>query len=288
MLAPGGEFEPGSRLAFDAIESLRLYPEFVDELTSESGIAIDYRPCGAIEWPAGAASEMQRRAEGHAAAGVPALPQHDGSILYPQDAVVDPRQIMAALAEACRRRGVQMLERTRVENIETKPGGAVAAGISARTAVLAAGAWSSSVRIPGFAIPEVFPVRGHLLGYRLEPGLLHRIVRRGHTYVFQRTSGYVIAGSDAAHAGFDRGPDPAVVESIRKEAGELVPLLASRQPDDVWTGFRPATDFEEPQVRRLEESRIWIAYGHYRNGILFAPHTAGRVAAEISASLQTD
>src|SRR5271156_2552091 len=49
MLAPGGEVDAPSRWAKLAVTSLQLYPDFVRELESESGITIDFRQCGAVE-----------------------------------------------------------------------------------------------------------------------------------------------------------------------------------------------------------------------------------------------
>ena len=40
-----------------------------------------------------------------------------------------------------------------------------------------------------------------------------------------------------------------------------------------WAGLRPGTADGLPIVGRLEET-LWIATGHYRNGILLAPWTA--------------
>lgn len=284
MLAPGGEFEAGSPLAIQAVESLRLYPGFVSELTAESGVAIDFRRCGAIEYPAGERNLLAERAERQRTAGIAAEPQPDGSVLYPDDAIVDPRQIVAALRRICERRRIEVIKK-RVDFVKTNLKSVRIGETEARSAVIAAGAWSSLIRIAGHTLPEVFPVRGHLLGYRLAPGFLPRIVRRGHTYIFQRTNGYLVAGSDAQRAGFDRGPDPVRTEKVRNEAEQLLPALAAFRPDDIWTGFRPATESGEPHIGPLADTRIWLAYGHYRNGILFAPHTAARIAGEVIATL---
>src|SRR5205085_2752255 len=49
MLAPGGEIEQRSPFADFALESLGLYPAFVEELQQESGCSIDYQRLGAVE-----------------------------------------------------------------------------------------------------------------------------------------------------------------------------------------------------------------------------------------------
>ncbi len=288
MLAPGGEFEPESPIALQALSSLRMYPDFVRELSEEGGEAIDFRQCGAIELPGADPDALLGRARRQQAIGIPSIAHVDGSVFYPEDAVVDPRELMRALGAACRNRGVQLLEHTRVAAIELSPAGARVAGVEARTVVIAAGAWSSSIEVRGAELPESFPVRGHLLGYKLEPNLLPSIRRRGHIYIFQRSSGYTIAGSDAERAGFDPGPDPVRVAALKADAADLWPYLVHCEPDDVWTGFRPATYSPTPHVRRIAGTRLWLAYGHYRNGILLAPHTAALVASEIIATLETD
>jgi glycine oxidase len=53
----------------------------------------------------------------------------------------------------------------------------------------------------------------------------------------------------------------------------------------VWIGFRPAVDASAPHIGRVQSSRLWLAYGHYRNGILLAPATCDQVCQQISAAL---
>jgi glycine oxidase len=145
--------------------------------------------------------------------------------------------------------------------------------------LIAAGAWSSSL-FPG--LPRVYPVRGHLLCFEMEPGLLPTIVRSGHTYVLQREAGGMIAGSSMEDAGFDRTPDSAIAAEIHQRAAKLVPELADATPSDCWTGLRPASD-AGPVVGRFGETNIWMAYGHFRNGILLAPATAQAIADDFGA-----
>ena len=113
------------------------------------------------------------------------------------------------------------------------------------------------------------------------------ILRQGHTYVMQRSSGLTIAGTSSEQVGFDRRLDPGIIADIRARACELAPELRSAPEPQAWIGFRPATENYEPVIGRLEDTRVWLAYGHYRNGILLAPATAARVAAEIKSSLET-
>ena len=298
MLAPGGEVDRESPWARRSVESLRMYPAFVEELASESGVKIDYRVCGAIE-VAFSPEELEdagRRARAQAKLEIPsraigieearrlapalATEALTGARYYPDDAIVDPRDVLRALRQACTDRGVAICENRPVLRV-VESGSAETAGgpISAGAVVLAAGAWS------GDLLPEAaksFPVKGHLIGYDLRPGSLGPILRRGHTYVLQRGSGFTIAGSTMERVGFDPSVDPDTVARLHRRARKLLPSLLLSSPDSSWTGFRPGVEGDEPQVGRFGDSRIWLAYGHYRNGILLAPVTARMIADEIT------
>jgi glycine oxidase len=290
MLAPGGEIAGRTAWTEFALESLALYPAFVRELEGESRVAIDYRRCGAVELACTETEwqELRARRAVQEELGIRAE-AIDGGLFYPDDALVDPRDVTRALRRACEKRGVRICEQTRAlevrvaadrVDIETS-GGALSAG----AVVLAAGAWSGAVPVvcggERLETPASFPVRGHLLGYRMEPGSLGPILRRGHTYVMQRSNGFTIAGTSSEQVGFNRELDPQIVAGIHARACELLPRLRSAPGPEAWLGFRPATEDFEPCIGRLGNTRLWLAYGHYRNGILLAPATAARVSGEI-------
>jgi glycine oxidase len=305
MLAPGGEFTAQTPLARFALESLGLYPAFVQELESEARARIDYRRSGAVELACTEAEwhDLLERRTAQQSLGIRSSARTNvlgaaGALFYPDDAIVDPRDVMRALRYACQARQVRILERTRVLEIRIAAGTVdieTSAGpLSASAAVLTAGAWSGAIPITrtgtgeSIAITPTFPVRGHLLGYTLPPGSLGPILRRAHTYLLQRASGFTIAGTSSEQAGFDRRLDPAVIAGIHARACELLPRLRSAPEPQAWLGFRPATANFEPVIRRLDDLPLWLAYGHYRNGILLAPATARLISREITSSSETD
>jgi glycine oxidase len=273
MLAPGGEMENESVWARRAVASLAMYPAFVEELTAATGVEIDFRLCGAQEWPESPDGwdALRQRAERQVALGIRSY--FDGDCLrYPDDAIVRPKDVLAALRAALEALGVTLREFTRVARVEPRR---VWVGEEVRecgTVVLAAGAWSSEL-MP--AAPRAFPVKGHLIGYHVEPGLVGPIQRRGHHYVLQRNSGFLIAGTTSEHVGFDRSINPATVAEIHRQTKALWPQLPDA-PDTAWIGFRPGVE-GEPRVEPWSDG-LWLAYGHYRNGILLAPVTAQIVA----------
>lgn len=242
MLSPHGETLPDSFWAQKAVESLNHYPAWVAELEKESGHKIDYRQCGSIEY---FGSEQKA---------------------YPDEALVDPRDLLLALAT-----DLDIREDTEVLKINSR---------AAKWIIVAAGAWSGSIS----GMPPSFPVRGHLLAYDMPPGSLGPILRQGHTYVIQRSNGLTIVGSNEEAVGFNRKLDHDVLKDLEHRGASLWPALQGKKPVNAWCGFRPATPSGLPEVGRIDGTNIWRAYGHFRNGILLAPVTAKLVAQQIIES----
>jgi glycine oxidase len=311
MLTPGGEFDQPSPLLDFAIGSLAKYDSFVDAIQADSGLPIEFRRTTAVEIALTAAEfeSLAQRAAFQRTAGIPStaltrkrlrelapLVHADaiGAIQYTNEAIVDPVSLITALRAACLARGVVIRENSRVTSISTSSPSvrvSIPSGmIDAPCGVLASGAWSSGIAVTidnqPYVLPRSFPMKGHLLGYRLPAGSLPATVRHEHTYVLQRSDGFTIAGSSTEDAGYDRTIDREIVSDIAARAGALVPSLASLEHESVWTGFRPATNASAPHLGRLQSTRLWLAYGHYRNGILLAPATCDQICREIAAALE--
>jgi len=234
MLAPRSE--SGSDLG---LESLGLYPSFVEQLRSETGIDVDFR------------------------------------MFHPEEGIVDPGALLRALRCACESRKVRIV-REHIASIQPRDYVAV---------VIAAGAWSGQLQVPNVTLPAVVPIKGHLIGFQLEPGALGPTRRLGETYVLQRSSGFLIAGSNEEDIGFDRTVDAAICEDIHRRAAKLFPPLESATPVQRWIGFRPCpVEGDCPHIGRLAGTNVWLAYGHYRNGILLTPVTAQRIATDIQSA----
>lgn len=285
MLAPGGEFDSDAALAKMALRSLGMYPLFVRDLEEESGMSVEFRQCGGIEvaMDDSEIAALTGRAARQSAIGIASRAcrylEWEGRS-YPADCIVDPLSINEALLIACRQRGVVVREHEAVSEVLADGGVRTALNVYPSDRVLiAAGAWSSAL-FPG--LPRVYPVRGHLLSFDMQPGLLPTIVRSGHTYILQRESGSVIAGSSTEDAGYDRTVDSAIVTDIHQRAAKLLPALADVTPMDSWNGLRPATD-AGPVIGRVGDTAVWTAYGHFRNGILLAPDTAQTIADQLGA-----
>ncbi len=273
MLSPGGEFDRPSRWLDLGVESMRIYPAFVDELHSESGLPIDFKIVGSeyLVDPA----QVQARAAFQSSQGIRVEVRPTG-LFYPGDAFVDPTDLLRALRKACQPRGVNIQENHPISTIESTHYDAV---------VIAAGAWSNQIRVTfrgePIPLPAVKPIKGHLIGFDLQPGSLGPMRRRGHTYLLQRSNGFTLAGSTEEDSGFDRTINPEVCREIHREAAHLFPPIEHLTPSRCWIGFRPYSE-AGPHIGRVENTNVWLAYGHFRNGILLAPLTSQRIASGIA------
>jgi len=289
MLSPGGEFDEDSEMARLAVESRDLYRNFVEELQRESKLAIDFQETGALDLAYSAAelAQLAARAERQTAIGIPSRPvsaeqittfwprvrKEDlaGGYFYPGDASVNPRDVVAALRAACTNRGVKLIEHTEIH---------IVAPEAYDVTIIAAGAWSSSIAVNGLPpLPHSEPIRGHLIGYHQPEQTCSTIIRHNHTYLLQRANGLLLAGASVERAGFCRDIDQAAARQLETQAGQIMPHLSETTPTEIWNGFRPGSD--TLHIGQWHSPRVYLAYGHYRNGILLAPVTAQRITASL-------
>ncbi len=276
MLSPGGEFDRPSVWLDLGIESMGMYRSFVEELRAESGLSIDFQRCGCHQL-VGRREQAEKRLDFQSAAGISVELTEQG-LFYPEDGFVDPTHLLRALRAACVARGVRIAENHGLLTVNSREFAAF---------VIAAGAWSNRLQVrhgdTRVELPQVKPIKGHLIGFDQEPGALGPMLRREHSYVLQRSNGFLVAGSTEEDVGFDRSIDSAICEQIHRRAAELWPALEGVRPSKRWIGFRPYA--EVPRIGRVGNTNVWLAYGHFRNGILLAPVTAQRIAAEITGKI---
>mgnify|MGYP003347339911 CR=1 FL=1 len=254
---------------------MRFSQQFLEELREETGREVEHRACGCLYIDPGAnvdALEALHRSTGMR------VERRGDSLFYPEEGIVDPGALLRSLRHAAEKRGVK-IEHAMVSDVHADQHKAV---------VIAAGAWSGKIPVIGrdgpLALPKSEPVKGHLIGFHMRPGLMSSFVRKGRTYVLQRADGLVIAGTTEEHVGFDTSVQKSSCEDLHRRAAEVVPELAAAEPVRRWIGFRPGPEHEDgPILRRLDDSNVWLAYGHYRNGILLTPVTSHLLAPQITA-----
>jgi glycine oxidase len=290
ILAPFVEGHSDALLQL-GICGLNHYDRFIARVTADAGGEVDYRRTGTLQ-VARTAAEGERLAAlaaRLAAAGTehslvdaagarrlePGVGDVTAALLVPQHGYVAVPSLVAALAAALARRGVDVT----VERIDD-----VAAEASrADAVVVAAGSWSG---------PPVKPVRGQLLHLRLPQPPAARVIWGEGCYAVPWQDGSVLVGATSEDVGFDESATAAGVRLLLERGTELLPALERARFQEVRVGLRPATADELPVIGPSSTMRgVFYATGHYRNGILLAPWTAlavadlvldGRARAELS------
>ncbi len=209
-----------------------------------------------------------------------------GAAYFPDEAQVDPAQLLRALVVAATRAGVIIRSGTTVSTLLVEGGRCTGVALDHReilradAVVLAAGSWSSLV--PGVPpeLPRVRPVRGQLVMLEERPPLLGTILFDGHSYVVPRGDGRVICGSTMEDVGHRREVTAAGVHGIVGAALAVAPTLASAEFVRAWCNFRPsvASATGAALIGASPLPGLLLATGHHRNGILLAKVTADAVA----------
>jgi glycine oxidase len=178
-------------------------------------------------------------------------------------------QLGGVIREQCPATGV-LTQGGRVTAVQTAAG-----TFPADTGGRAPGA-GSGVGLAGLAAaPQIRPIRGQMLLFKLAPGVLDTILYRNGLYLIPRRDGHVLVGSTLEDAGFDKSTDGATHQRLHAEAAELLPALAAMQPVRHWAGLRPGSPDNIPVIDRHPDfDNVFVNTGHYRYGVTLAPAAA--------------
>jgi glycine oxidase len=298
ILAPlGNAPDPGPfhRLA---IESWRLYPGVVAELRSLTGVDVEHMTTGTLyplagpreidaararlAWPLAGEFGISLIEGGDLHALEPALAKDlSAALMVRGDHWINNQRLVTAYALAAAARGVTVCTGTEVSRLLVEDGRARGVvtmdgeSVRADAVLLAAGAWSGRLAASaGLELP-VGPVRGQMLAVSNVPSLLSHAIHRDDIYLVPRPSGELLIGATVERVGFERAVTPDGLGSLIASALALVPGLGGRPITRSWSGFRPWASDGQPVLGPVPGIEgLFVATGHYRNGILLAPVTA--------------
>ncbi|MDE3104720.1 MAG: FAD-dependent oxidoreductase [Acidobacteriota bacterium] len=285
MLAANDPDNPPQLRALSQL-SASLYPEWLDRLHALSGERVVFQTARTLQRvepdPPDAAHPLPVLAE----QDLPAALQGTGMCYAQlQEHSLDPRLLASALLAAVRAAGITVHRGTTL-HAATAAGGAVhlatsAGGMQAQHFVDCCGAWSTT--LAGAVVPR----KGQMLTITLPPDALQEtVVRSSRVYVVPRTSGpaagQAILGATVEDVGFDVNVHAQDLQQLQEAAAAMMPALRGAPMVTAWAGIRPATRDRLPVLgQHPQQPHVWLATGHYRNGILLAPATAQVIARQI-------
>jgi glycine oxidase len=173
--------------------------------------------------------------------------------------------------------GHLLLQGQRVVGVETDLGKMYAEHI-----ILAAGAWTARWHRET-VLPVILPIKGQMLALRAPPNLLllHTIYYHKLSYLVPKADGSIYVGATADDAGFNKMVNASGIATLLATVAEIAPRLLEGGFERTWIGLRPRSADGLPLLG-ASRSRpgLWLASGHYRNGILLGPLT-GYILAEL-------
>lgn len=314
MLAPLAEAMPGEeRMLSLSLRSATMYPAFVAELESATGIAVAYRTCGSVlvavdgddhRWLMELAvlherlGVVSRRVDRRSARELePGLdPGIRSALLIDGDHQVDNRRLLRALRCAAEKAGVRFESGTATVILSGERAVGVGIGshltVSAAHVVVAAGCWSAGVDgVPVEARPAVRPVKGQILRLRCDPSrpvlehTVRALVHGANVYLVPRVDGEIVVGGTVEDRGFDTMVTAGAVHDLLRDARAVVPEIAECALVEVHAGFRPGSPDNAPIIGQTAIEGLIMATGHFRNGVLLTPVTAEIVAGILASAV---
>lgn len=310
MLSGQGELEPPGPFLDLMLLGRDRHRKLSEELGEATGIDPGYLWDGALRTATdGAAEEFLasvyrlQKAEGLGAEWLtgdearelePALsPKVTAGLYLPDDGQVNPPQLVQALARGAVLRGAEVQEATRVSAFlvdgDRVTGVRTTRGeVSARTVVLAGGAFSNllseqlGVRLP------LYPVKGQMLVTNMwPPPITANVWDADNFYVVPKKDGRVIIGATEEPAVHDRRTTLSGVARLSQAAVGLIPGLSDALFVGTWGGLRPGTPSGRPMLGPVEGwEGLLLATGHFRNGVLLSAVT-GEIVSSLALGEKT-
>lgn len=296
--------------------SLRRYDTLLTELETLLGQPVPHNPqgllrlCfGADERPRWESLQVIRQRQGwpleiwSPEQVQAACPHVDGrhvvaGIYSPRDRQIAPKALTQALVQAAQQRGVESHFHETVTGFQTTGDRATAVETTIATypvdwVVITAGLGSDCLsQLLGHRVP-LGPVLGQGVRVQLPRPLgqphFQPVVTGNDTHLVplgDREYG-IAATVEFPPAGVDCPvPDPHQLETLWQGARAYCPALAEATVLETWHGLRPRPQGQAaPVIEPLPQYRnVWLATGHYRNGVLLAPATAQQVCDAILAA----
>ncbi len=312
ILAPLAEFQRPGALVGLGLESLRLYPRWVEQLQEDvPDVDVEFELNGVLRvaFNDGEMAKLRKglRYQDKVYLELMELDQatireveprlsHDiiGGLLCPDEGQVSNQLFTLALSRAAKQRGARFYERSPVIGFR-KSGGRLT---TVRTAtgeyacdhlVLAAGPWTRPLAKKLGADVPTRPIRGQMMALGGMSTPVRQVVWGPKGYVVPRANGLVFAGSTLEDVGFRFGTTKSGLAKVRRAANELVPQLKQAREHFTWFGLRPGSPDGLPILGTLPGwENVTLATGHFRNGILLAPITGELIAEEIIANKRSE
>jgi glycine oxidase len=206
-----------------------------------------------------------------------------GALEFPNEAQVRSPWFTRALMASIKKQGGTLEADVDVADIDItggKANGVVLRNgkhLPAGAVAVCAGAWSGQFPTLIEVAPvckKIQPVRGQMLCYQTDAKLAKRLLTCSRHYVVPRGDGMLLVGATHEYVGFEKSMTEAGYAELEKFGQSLLPALKALKPAHSWAGLRPGLKGKHPLLGPVPKvPGLYVACGHYRDGIAMAPAT---------------
>ncbi|CAH0165684.1 Glycine oxidase [Peribacillus sp. Bi96] len=301
MLGAQSELEADNPLFTLASKSRGMFPALAEELKDISGIDIELVNKGMfkVALTNDQVAEMKNMIKIQQNAGLEAewLSTADirksepllsdeikGAMYIPKDGQVSATSLSLAFSKSAAALGVDIREFVHVSDFRTENGSVkgVVTNIgefSSENVIVASGAWSAFLLEKSGINLDTYPVKGECFSVLTDRPLLEKTIFSHGCYLVPKVGGRIIVGATVKANTFDQKVSMEGISTLIEKATRLLPAIKGTEWEKTWAGIRPQTGDGLPYFGEHPACKgLFIATGHYRNGILLSPITGVLIA----------
>lgn len=209
-----------------------------------------------------------------------------GAMYIEKDGQVEARQLTVGFLKSASILGVDIKEYVEVYSFlfsNGKVSGVVTnEGVfNSENVIVTGGAWSNKLLSPTGLQLETYPVKGECFSVLTHRPLLSSTIFSHGCYLVPKKGGRTIVGATVNPNTFNEKVTIAGISLLMENAKRLVPSIADAEWEEAWAGIRPQTADGLPYLGEHPEYKgLFVATGHFRNGILLSPVT-GEIIADL-------
>ncbi|WP_160031914.1 glycine oxidase ThiO [Paenibacillus sp. An7] len=311
MLAAGLEHFSSEELRRWAQRSQQLMGPLIDELKLHSEINVGMNDSGFVvpfikdRKPEEEFSETIERAKqkhwwnkSKLQAEIPCITRNaEGALFYPKELQLLPAELTKAYIKGAQKNGAAfidhcsvtrlLLENGRVTGAETNQG-----TYTADKVVIAAGLGSDAIlRSIGIQL-NTYPVKGEMVALSMlstNSETLRYTIYTPDVYIVPKPNQEIWIGATSIPYGNDHKVSASGLNTLLHRAAGLVPGIGEASFIRTWAGLRPQTVDGLPYIGAYSEVQgLYLAVGHYRNGVLHSAVTGETMSRLLSGETEDE
>lgn len=294
--------------------SLNMYEDFAKELTTFSGVDIEFEKQGHLQvlhsekqFEKAKKAVERSDSDGQLVNGLPAfelltqeqakelepnLPEAKfGCMLSRMTGYLSTEKLVEALMIACKKLNVEIFEDSKVADLIIEEnqvkGIKLESGDTAYAdnVLIALGAYSSAFKHVVPNLGEILSQKGEAIELKLPERKFNRLVKMAGMYALCKADGTTFIGSTSSRKpDFSEDFTEKGLKTLMKGGQRIIPEISEEHIVRKWTGHRPHSYLGSPLLGKAEEVKnLYVATGHGKIGICTAPFT-GKIMSELIAN----